>query len=123
MGRTTDITYGRSLAIALGLMLMALTPAESADGVRTITISASEFKFEPSEIRVEQGDAVRIILVNKGALSHNLHLRDAKPKTKTLQTGASDALKFTAEESGTVRFFCNVPGHKDAGMTGQISVE
>jgi uncharacterized cupredoxin-like copper-binding protein len=37
--------------------------------------------------------------------------------------GNSGSIEFTATEADIVRFFCNVPGHEQAGMTGRLKVE
>jgi len=110
-------------AIALALMLASLAPAGAAEDVRTIEIVAKEFTFQPSQIQVEQGQKIRLKLVNEGRLSHNLHLQGSDVKTQTIQSGDTDTIELTAEETGTVKFHCNVPGHKPAGMKGELVVE
>lgn len=97
--------------------------AVQANDVRTVEIRATEFSFEPAEIDVDKGETVRLKLINAGSLSHNIHLAGASVKTETVQSGASDTIQFTAESGGTIKFFCNVPGHKQAGMTGRIAVD
>lgn len=112
----------RNQSLAL-LVAVVVIPAASAADIRTVEITATEFAYEPSRIAVEAGETVRLKLVNEGHLSHNLHLHGVDAKTETVQRGSSDTIEFTASESGTVRFFCNVPGHKEAGMKGQVLVE
>ena len=109
--------------ILAGLLLASTGPALAAEGPRTVEVRATEFSFEPSSVAVEQGETVRLKLVNAGNISHNLHLRGVEAKTETVQAGNTDIVEFTAQDSGTVRFFCNVPGHEEAGMTGRVVVE
>lgn len=118
LARTT-LRAGFSTVLLWG---MAVAAAQ-ADDMRTVEIRATEFSFEPAEIDMDKGETVRLKLVNAGSLSHNIHLAGATVKTETVQSGASDTIQFTAEKGGTVQFFCNVPGHKQAGMTGQIAIE
>jgi len=47
----------------------------------------------------------------------------ADARTETIQAGSNDSVEFTATEDGTVHFFCDVPGHEQAGMTGRLKVE
>ncbi|MBA1145976.1 cupredoxin domain-containing protein [Ectothiorhodospiraceae bacterium WFHF3C12] len=111
--------------VAAGLFAVAMTfPAAggSAEG-DIVKVTAKEFGFEPSSIKAEAGETLRIKLVNDGALSHNLHIRGTGIKTKTIQAGGTDTVEFTVPEDGNVRFFCNVPGHKQAGMTGRIETQ
>ncbi|MCR8914128.1 hypothetical protein FDP08_13385 [Marinobacter panjinensis] len=87
---------------------------------RTIEVVAKEFAFEPARIEVAPGSRVEIKLVNEGSLSHNLHIAGEGMTTETIQTGHTDVLTVTAPENGKLAFFCKVPGHKQAGMAGEI---
>lgn len=107
----------------LGLATMGPTAAVHAENARTVEIVAQEFGFQPATIEMEAGETVRLELVNQGQLSHNLHLRGVAAKTGTVQTGNSDTLLVTAPDDGTIGFYCAVPGHEQAGMTGEIVVE
>lgn len=115
------------LAFILGLVLLGASAtvgaATDSEGVRTIEVVAKEFAFEPSTIEVKPGQTVRIKLVNQGSLSHNLHIAGNGMETQTLQSGGSDSLTLEAPADGKLQFFCDVPGHKQAGMKGQIVVE
>lgn len=112
-------------SILIFFVLAMSTGAASADqqsqgDLRTVEVVAKEFAFEPSKIQVAPGSRVKIKLVNKGNLSHNLHIKGKGGKTETLQTGNSDTIIVTAPESGELEFFCNVTGHKQAGMKGAL---
>ena len=115
-----------SCSAVLTVCALAVTPGVvSADqhkrgNVRTVEVVAKEFAFEPSKIEVTPGSRVKIKLVNKGALSHNLHIAGKGIKTDTIQAGNTGIVTVTAPENGKLNFFCNVPGHKQAGMTGAI---
>ncbi|MDF0751532.1 cupredoxin domain-containing protein [Marinobacter sp. 71-i] len=112
-------------ALLMACVLAASPGAVSAhqhkDGdTRTVEVVAKEFTFEPSRIEVAPGSRVEIKLVNEGNLSHNLHIAGEGMKTETIQTGHTDTVTVTAPENGKLEFFCNVPGHKQAGMRGKI---
>jgi len=106
------------------LALAASLPA-AADDVRTIELVAEEFSFTPAEVTVEPGETVRMKLVNEGRISHNLVISGdgLKGRTQTIQSGKTDSFTITASETGTITFFCDVPGHKQAGMTGELVVQ
>lgn len=112
------------LAAISGLLFtLAVTSSVIAQTPRTVEILATDFAFEPNRINVERGETVRLKLVNAGSLSHNVHLSGASLKTETVQGGGTDSVTFTAQTNGTVSFFCNVPGHRQAGMQGEIVIE
>ena len=115
----------RLAALLLALAGAALAASAVAEDVRTVSIDASEFAFEPDTIEAQAGQRLRIELVNTGTLSHNLHIdgEAVQAKTETVQKGSEASVTFTVPDSGSVRFFCNVPGHKQAGMTGKVVVQ
>ena len=114
---------GHQSVIAAICVLVAMSiGVASAESPRVIEITAEEFGFEPASIEVQRGETVEIRLVNEGALSHNLLLEGAEARTRTLQGGKTGSVTFTPEETGSVRFHCDVPGHEQAGMHGEMHV-
>ena len=82
-------------------------------------------KFTPNSItKVKPNGAVEVELTNVGATVHNIvgpglglpTAVKANPRQKVTAT-----LKAPAT-AGTYPFWCNEPGHAEAGMTGQIVV-
>ncbi len=121
----TVTTRMRPILNAGGLVLaLSLIGTQTLAGdVRTIEVTAKEFKFTPATVEVEPGQTVRLKLVNEGKMSHNLHLREQDRKTETIQAGKTDALELTAPQDGELGFFCAIPGHESAGMKGTIVVQ
>lgn len=133
MGRRSCAGSGR--AAALSLVVLLATPVASAHGPRAasaspadvpasgrIVVVGTEFMFSPDAIRVNQGQEVTIVFRNEGRLSHNLTIRELGVHTDTIQSGAQDTVHFVARQTGTYPFWCTVPGHKEAGMTGTMKV-
>lgn len=92
-------------------------------GIKEITIISTEFNFNPSAVTVEAGEEVRIVFENAGKTSHNLVIEGLEVKTKTISGGQTDTIEFTVTNSGTYTFFCSIPGHRVAGMEGNLKVE
>src|ERR1051326_2881595 len=86
-----------------------------------ITITASEFKFSPSSIQVPAGQKITFTLDNTGVVQHDVTIQSAG-FTLTAQPGKTAMGEFTFDKPGTFDFFCSIPGHKDAGMKGTLSV-
>ena len=118
----TDKT-GWITGMVLGLAITGLTSSAQAEDTDTVKVVAKEFAFQPATIEMETGEMVRLKLVNQGQLSHNLHMRGVVTSTETIQTGKTDTVEVTASADGTLEFYCDVPGHEQAGMTGKIVVE
>lgn len=104
---------------------VATSPATQAptSGVTEISVSGTEFKFSPAVINVKVGERVKITFRNIGKAPHNLALEGLDVTTKTIGTGQTDVVEFTASSAGTYNFFCSVPGHRIDGMEGRLKVE
>ena len=90
--------------------------------VKEFTISGTEYSFSPSSITVSTGERVKITFQNSGGAPHNLAIEGLGVSTKTIGSGKTDVVEFTALQSGTFTFFCSVPGHAAAGMVGDMIV-
>lgn len=108
----------------------------------TIEVSmADTMRFSPASIEIKQGDVVRFVVTNDGALQHEFVLGT----NESLEEHAKLMIKFPGMEheeaymahvdpgkgmdiiwkfsqAGTFEFGCLLPGHFDAGMKGTISV-
>ncbi len=90
----------------------------------TFNITAGSFYFTPNEIKVKQGDKVKIVFTNVLG-THNLILEGFKVQTKTIKDGESDTIEFTADKKGTFEFYCGVGNgyHRAMGQIGVLIVE
>lgn len=91
--------------------------------VKEFTISGTEYSFNPSSITVSTGDRVKITFQNIGRAPHNLTIEGLGVSTRTIRSGQTDTIEFTALTPGTYTFICSVPGHAAAGMVGNLIVE
>ncbi|CAN0413773.1 unnamed protein product, partial [Phaeothamnion confervicola] len=98
------------------------TPAagESA-GATTASIDTVDINFEPKELTIAADTDVKITVTNKGVLQHDFHVDQLDITSKLLNGGETDTVTINAKP-GTYQFWCTVPGHKEAGMTGTLTV-
>ncbi len=86
-----------------------------------IDIEAGDLFFKPKEITAKAGP-VTINLTNKGLIQHNLVIQeDPAFKKIDLAPNASGSGTFEAKP-GTYTFYCDVAGHRPAGMEGKLTV-
>ncbi|MBK6619136.1 MAG: cupredoxin family protein [Nitrosomonas sp.] len=116
-------------------------PGDVVNVSRTINIEAYEYRFEPSELNVKQGETIRLIVSNSGKRRHEFildtleHLKEhAKmmrshsgmqhndPNQVTLYPGEQKELIWQFTSAGVLHFACPIPGHF-TGMRGKIFVE
>jgi cytochrome c oxidase subunit 2 len=104
-----------SLSVALLLFASFTSRAESS---KTITITASKFKFEPNEITVKKGEEVTLVIQSED-VTHGLALKDFGVKTE-IKKGQSTEVKFTPATAGDFEgkcaHFCG-KGHGSMKMT------
>lgn len=91
--------------------------------VKEFTVSGTNFAFDPAEIRVQQGDTVRITLVNDSAMPHDWKLDEFNAATAIIQGGQQDTIEFVADEAGEFEYYCSVGQHRELGMVGTLIVE
>jgi uncharacterized cupredoxin-like copper-binding protein len=91
--------------------------------VRQVDVSGTEFRFTPSSITLKEGERVRVVFTNIGSAPHDFTIEGLGIKTKVIGSGQTDSIEFVAPASGNYTFFCSVPGHRQAGMEGNIKVE
>lgn len=92
-------------------------------GVVEVTLEASPFKFSQAEIRVKQGDTVKVTVNNiQGVHDWILEGYD-DVGTEQIQEGKSETVEFVADKAGTFEYYCSVGNHRAQGMVGSLIVE
>lgn len=94
----------------------------NALSIKLFTITAKNWEFSPSTIKVKKGDTVRLTIKSVD-VDHGFKLVDFNVN-QPLKPGQTATVEFIADKSGSFSFTCNVfcgPGHKD--MRGTLIVE
>lgn len=116
-------SYATPAASAVASPSNSLMATGSATtGVREFTVSGSNFKFEPSQLKVKKGDTVKITFKNSGGF-HDFVIDEFKVKTKQIASGASETITFVADKAGAFEYYCSVGQHRQMGMKGSLIVE
>lgn len=87
-----------------------------------LDVSARQWTFEPSTLRVPLGGEVTL-RVRSVDVTHGITIPELGV-SQQLEAGKTTTIRFTASRSGTFSFFCSVfcgSGHRE--MTGKIVVE
>ncbi len=82
------------------------------------TVESHDIAFVPTEIEVPSDTEVTILLPNLGAAPHNFSI-DELDISVDIAPGETKEVKITAPE-GEYEYYCNIPGHKEAGMVGTL---
>ena len=96
-----------------------------AGGGQTVDLTAVDYKFDPSDPSVKSGE-VTFDLKNDGQQPHSLEIEDVNGQDQEIEgdvsPGQSGTLKVNLPP-GKYEFYCPVPGHKELGMEGDITVK
>jgi plastocyanin len=116
------------LPAAALLLLTACGPdgAEPDDGEdvqeATATFVAVDIAYDTVPERLPAGE-VTIELVNDGQLSHNVTFEDVGDDPVVEAAGGQTATGSVSLEPGEYVVYCDVSGHREAGMEATITVE
>ncbi len=110
---------GVALALILGLGVPTPSGAAEVTGAaRTVDVTLNNMRFSPDVLEVPAGTRLVLRVTNVDGLPHDLHV-DTGEHTPRLSRGQTAVLDL-----GVVRqdrdVWCDVPGHRAAGMTMTI---
>lgn len=145
LATTTAVTAGPSdEGHSHGHGEMAGGQPGDADAVdRTVRIDAADIEFNRKQIEVDAGETIRFVVTNTGKLDHDFtlgtpamqraHQEEMRqmmsegdmqghddPNAIMLEPGQTKELIWRFAEADELEFACNVPGHYEAGMRGEV---
>ena len=113
-----------ALCLSLGAILTVVSD-DGGDGGSAVdgaaaTVSLAEFSLTPESAMVAEG--AELAVTNGGTVAHNLAIDGTDLKTSDLNGGESDVLDTSSLGAGMYTMYCAIPGHKEAGMVGDLMV-
>lgn len=110
------------LAVGCGGQKPQATPGGQTGGQSgaAIVVEATEFAFSPKTISTTSGSKT-FELKNKGSIEHDLKIDALNIHTGSVPPGGTQSATGDVRP-GSYEFYCTVPGHKEAGMTGTLTV-
>ncbi len=124
----------RSLVVLTAIALVAVLLAACGGGASggstggggqplNVTVTTTEFKFDPATINAAPGQTINLTVKNNGSVQHTWVQKDSNVSL-TIDPGKTVTKTFNApSKAGTYAIECDVAGHKEAGMTGQLVVK
>jgi plastocyanin len=117
-------------AAAAGLLALLLAACGGGSSTSAslpgadVTVHAKDtLRFDKSEYDAKAGD-IKIGYVNDGSLTHTL-LIDGHPEFNKLQVSSSEKSQIGQVNlpAGTYQIYCDIPGHRQAGMQANLVVK
>lgn len=93
--------------------LIPPAPTVPATAVKEFNITAYQYGYEPSTITVNQGDTIKINLVNRD-VAHGLNMPEFGLSIDAIKIGQIYTGEFVANKKGTFMGYCTIycgPGH------------
>lgn len=135
----------RVLLTLVFLVLLTACASKTSQPETELTVEMSDFVYSPSSITLPAGQPVTLSLNNTGKIEHDFVVEAIDATTEVVQDNGSNAhhahgaeqnydlhvsarpgetsiVKLTIAEPGTYKIICSVPGHKEAGMIGELIV-
>lgn len=116
------VTLAAAAALVSPTALSAEEEEGEAEADRTVTVTATDFDFSPKTIEIEPSTTLKIVLVNEGNVTHSWAIPELDKKSDRIQPGNETSITLSPEDPGTYEIACQVPGHKEAGMVGELVV-
>jgi uncharacterized cupredoxin-like copper-binding protein len=121
-------------------------PGDPKKPFRVVEITMQEsngtMSYRPKALEVRRGEQIKFVITNAGMLAHEFilantadNLKHAElmkkypdmehddPNGKTVQPGAKAEMLWRFTNTGTFEFSCLIPGHREAGMVGTVTVK
>jgi plastocyanin len=99
---------------------------ERAGGGRELRLSADPggaFRFDKRSLESGPG-RVTLVMENPSSIPHNVSIDGGgvDEEGNTVQQGGTSTVSATLRP-GRYEFYCSVPGHRQGGMEGQLTIE
>lgn len=99
------------------------TTASGGGGATTLDVQADaggQLKFQETTLTAKAGK-ITLDFSNPSAVPHNIAVDGADGVSDTVQDGGTAELTVDLP-AGTYEYYCDVPGHRQAGMVGTLTV-
>lgn len=116
-------------------------PGRAADVTRTVRVEARDIAFDLRSLEVRAGETVRLVVTNVGRIPHEFAIGTREeqaahrkamigkpdvvhddPNVLSLKPGEAKELIWRFARRADIEFACNIPGHSEAGMRGEVRV-
>ena len=141
--------YSKLVLLLVAVLLLAACGqnSDAATAVMRVEVIGKELSFTPAQVTGKVGQPLTVAFKNEGAVEHDwavleipvqdMHAEEeegggthgheaADGSGPTVHVasmpGNVTEVTFTPEHEGRYTIVCTVPGHKDAGMMGMLTV-
>lgn len=96
---------------------------DSASGSTATTIVATEFAFDPSSFNLPADTDVELTLQNAGVVEHDIVVAELDDQMLVYANAGQTVTETVNLPAGSYTIYCSIPGHRQAGMEGSLTVQ
>ena len=104
-----------------GLASPAASAPAASGATTTVSLEARDLSFSPTALEAPAHQPFDLTLHNAGVIVHNVTI-DAADLQLVVSPGRTGTKVVEGLAPGTYPFYCSVSGHREAGMTGTLTV-
>jgi plastocyanin len=116
---------GISMVMILALAFVAACNGDDdgdvANGNGSITIETPSLSYDPDSISMNAGENLEVTVDNTDTQLHTFTI-DELGIDLEVDAGESGSVTIEAPDAGEYEFYCTVPGHREAGQVGTLTV-
>jgi len=116
------VVVGASTTSLLAGLASAGGTAVAEGPTATGVVTAENTKFAETSLKIGNGEVLGLFVINRDGIGHTFDI-DSLGIRVQLPPNSTTAVAIKPTGPGRLEFYCSVPGHRDAGMVGTISVE
>lgn len=101
------------------------SPAAAAGttaGASAPSVEMVDIAYKETAITIPANTDVAVTLTNKGVLVHNFNVDELNVHSGDYASQQTGTVTINAP-AGTYQYYCSIPGHKDIGMVGTLTVQ
>jgi uncharacterized cupredoxin-like copper-binding protein len=96
------------------------SPDDGQEPGASITLVTKEFFFDPDTVTAQAGTTEIVIDNSGGMVEHDFNLDELDIE---IYADPGDTVSEVVNlQTGTYDFYCSIPGHREAGMEGTLTV-
>ncbi len=96
------------------------TPATGSGTSEATSVTLDEFTISPGPLALPVGGSLSV--KNGGTTIHDLAVEGQDLKTAQLNPGDEGELDLAELPAGSYTVYCQIPGHRESGMEGDLTV-
>lgn len=83
----------------------------------------TDYAFDPQDLTFNQGDKVTLTIKNEGSTAHDFTVEALDVSSGQIAVGDSAQVEIPTDQPGEYEVVCTVPGHKELGMVGTLTIK